>query len=205
MCPLCQSYQVSSLELPYVWRCKVCDLTFKDAEIHLSAEKEKERYLLHKNDFEDQEYRNFLKRLAGPMLKKVSLEARGLDFGCGPTKVMAQLMLENKISCESYDPYFFGDEKVLNQRYDFITCSEVVEHFNKPLISFDLLFSLLKPNGWLGIMTQSPPDNLIDWVYLRDPTHVAFYSSNTFAWLAKHYSYERTSFPLGVTIFQKSI
>ncbi len=46
---------------------------------------------------------------------------------------------------------------------------------------------LLKPGGWLGIMTKRVLDvqRFANWHYKNDPTHVSFFSVETFSWLAK--------------------
>ena len=49
--------------------------------------KEKERYLEHDNRVDDEAYRSFLSRLASPLKEKLSIGAKGLDFGCGGTYV----------------------------------------------------------------------------------------------------------------------
>jgi 2-polyprenyl-3-methyl-5-hydroxy-6-metoxy-1,4-benzoquinol methylase len=93
-----------------------------------------------------------------------------------------------------YDPYFADDPTALTQSYDFITCSETAEHFHRPAESFALLDCLLRPGGWLGLMTNLRPGNgnaadFARWHYVRDPTHVCFYSLETMAWLAAHFGW----------------
>jgi len=53
-----------------------------------------------------------------------------------------------------YDTFYSPDRNILTNHYDFITASEVVEHFHNPAVEFDLLWSILKPGGLLGIMTK---------------------------------------------------
>jgi hypothetical protein len=45
---------------------------------------------------------------------------------------------------------------------------------------------MLKPRGLLAVNTQRVPDTFENWWYHRDPTHVVFYSLNTFLWIAAH-------------------
>ena len=82
-----------------------------------------------------------------------------------------------------------ADAKALDQQYDFITASEVVEHFYSPQKEFDLLANQLKPNGLLALMTALYDDSIDfkNWYYRKDPTHVAFYSRATFNYLARKY------------------
>ncbi|MCC1498350.1 methyltransferase domain-containing protein, partial [Alcanivorax sp. 1008] len=76
-----------------------------------------------------------------------------------------------------------------NQQYDFVTCTEVVEHFHQPAREFERLTSLLTPTGVLAIMTSLLDDGVDfhTWHYRRDPTHVSFYRQTTFNWIANHY------------------
>jgi len=50
----------------------------------------------------------------------------------------------------------------------------------------DRLWSCLKPSGVLGIMTKRVIDQeaFSRWHYKDDLTHVCFYSTETFQWLA---------------------
>ena len=49
------------------------------------------------------------------------------------------------------------------------------------------LDDLLKINSWLGIMTSFYDKSIHfeDWYYRRDPSHVIFYTINTFHFLAE--------------------
>jgi hypothetical protein len=70
--------------------------------------------------------------------------------------------------------------------YDFVTATEVVEHFCNTAEEMTQLWQCLKPGGWLGIMTKrvTAPSAFGQWHYIRDPTHVSFFSDTTFRWLA---------------------
>ena len=50
-----------------------------------------------------------------------------------------------------------------------------------------LLLEMLKPAGWLGIMTRLVTDEVdfTQWYYKNDPTHVSFFSRETFRYLAE--------------------
>ena len=102
------------------------------------------------------------------------------------------MMQEAGHLCDGYDPLFANHGSALNQRYDFVTCTEVVEHFHEPRKEFDQLVRLLRPGGWLAVMTSwyPPEDQFLEWHYRRDPTHVCFYSPRTFQWLSQHYDLE---------------
>gem|GEM_PF-4629575 len=46
------------------------------------------------------------------------------------------------------------------------------------------------PGGWLIVMTRRPngdASTFARWHYIHDPTHVAFFHADTFAWLARQH------------------
>lgn len=95
-----------------------------------------------------------------------------------------------------YDPFFWPDSTVFEGKFDFITASEVMEHLYSPKMELQRLFAMLRPGGWLGVMTLFY-DARIDfagWHYRRDPTHVAFYSHRTLVWLALQLGFEKPIF-----------
>ena len=72
-----------------------------------------------------------------------------------------------------YDPLYSQEDGVLSKRYDFITASEVVEHLHHPARDLDRLWSILKPGGWLGLMTKLAlgKTDFANWHYKNDLTH----------------------------------
>lgn len=192
-------------------RCPQCDLVFVPPDFHLAPEKERARYDCHHNSLSDPGYRAFLNRLFHPMKARLRPGAHGLDFGCGRTPTLSVLFEEAGHACADYDLHYADDPDVLNRKYDFLTCSETIEHFTRPREEFELLLRLVKPGGWLGIMTQlrdeAPPFET--WYYKDDATHVGFYSRKTFQTLASgaaaggHDCGLRVEFePDGVVLFQ---
>lgn len=167
-------------------RCPRCRLSFLDPAQRPDLETERAHYRLHDNRPDDPRYRAFLSRLAEPLAERLTPGARGLDFGCGPGPTLSRMMAERGFVMRDYDPAFRPDPQALNGRYDFVACSEVVEHLHDPAATFALLDRLLRPGGWLGIMTGMVDDrrNFAAWWYVRDPTHVCFYDPDTMAWLA---------------------
>ena len=75
------------------------------------------------------------------------------------------------------------DELALNASYDFICATEVVEHLHRPGQDLERLWSLLRPGGWMGIMTKLVRDraSFDTWHYKNDPTHVCFFSEEYLA------------------------
>jgi ubiquinone/menaquinone biosynthesis C-methylase UbiE len=104
-----------------------------------------------------------------------------------------------------YDPLYAPDTAVLNRQYDFVTCSEAVEHFHHPDQDMATLVRLVKPGGWLAVMTSLLDDSIdfARWHYARDPTHVCFYREKTFQWLAAHQSLTLAVRQHNVTLMQR--
>ncbi len=179
-------------------------LVFVTADQHLSASDEKAVYDLHQNTPDDPGYRRFLSRLTVPLAKQLSEGACGLDYGCGPGPTLSVMMREQKFNMADYDPIYANLENLLADQYDFITCTEVVEHFRNPHDEFKRLFSLLKQRGRLGIMTKQVIDKqaFSRWHYKNDLTHISFFSRSTFFWLADHYQRRVEFFQNDVVILQ---
>lgn len=186
-------------------RCPVCQATIMAPESRLTAEEEKQVYELHDNDPEDPGYCRFLAKLAEPLSERLPMGAAGLDFGCGPGPALALMLREAGFEMALYDPFFHPDPTVLANRYDFVSCTEVVEHLYQPAEVFRQLDSLLKPGGWLAIMTciQTDDARFDNWHYRRDPTHVVFYREATFQWLADHYGWQLEIPRKDVVLLQK--
>lgn len=198
-CSLCLSKDTELVfedsDLRY-YQCPRCDLVFLPACSHLSKEEEIKRYDLHENHPGDQRYQSFLKTLLEPLNAKLTVGATGLDYGCGPGPTVSKILEESGFRVTNYDPYYFNNRNVLGDTYDFITCTEVVEHFRNPDHEWQQIVKLVRKGGWVGVMTEFV-DEITDfsrWHYRRDPTHICFYSKNTFLWISDHYNLE-PSFP----------
>ncbi|MBD3585825.1 class I SAM-dependent methyltransferase [Salinimonas sp. HHU 13199] len=193
-CPLCLHHEPvfyhQDKQRDY-YQCTVCSLVFVPPAHHPSQKRELSEYQLHENDNDDPGYRRFLSKAALPLLQRVTSLSRGLDFGCGPAPVLAQMLLEEGHTMSVYDPFFHPDDSVLAPSYDFITCTEAIEHFHTPYQELMLLDSLLKQGGWLCIMTKRVLDKtrFASWHYKNDPTHVSFFSDETFRYLGEKYHY----------------
>jgi hypothetical protein len=152
---------------------------------------ERARYEQHQNDPADQDYRAFLRRLVSPLVERLPPGAEGLDYGAGPGPTISVMLEELGHPTAVYDPYFAPDTGVLERTWDFITCTETAEHFFSPRAELDRLDALLRPGGWLGIMTEmrDPDRPFVSWWYVRDPTHVCFYERATMEWIANAYGW----------------
>jgi hypothetical protein len=198
-CPLCQHPDClvfSKDKQRQYWRCPLCQLIYADPLALLPADAEVKIYQQHENDPTDARYRAFLNKLAAPLQQKLaSCSLQGLDFGCGPGPTLSLMLGEMGHQMEIYDPYFANTPEVLTKSYDFISATEVIEHFYQPALEWQLWLELLKPGGWLGLMTKLTDDvaDFSQWHYKNDPTHVSFFSRHTFAYLA-----ERDGFSLEI-------
>lgn len=208
MCPLCLENHVRPFATVHgriYQRCDTCLLTFLSPDHHPSPEAEQAEYEQHQNRPDDPGYRAFLSRLTDHLLPKLPPGASGLDLGSGPGPTLSLMLAERGFPTAIYDPYFAPDQTVLQRAYDFITCTETVEHFFRPAQEFERLNRLLKPGGWLGIMTeiQTNDDRFAKWWYVRDITHVCFYKHETMVWIANQFGWRMESPRKNVVLFQK--
>ena len=207
-CPLCSSRELfafhKDLSREYL-RCEFCRLIFVPREYHLSLANEKVHYDLHENSPDDPGYRKFLGRLFEPMNDRIAAGSRGLDFGSGPGPTLSVMFEEAGHNVSIYDPFYSADETPLNRQYDFVTASEVVEHFCNPTEDLQRLWTCVRPSGLLGIMTKQALDqaSFAKWHYKNDPTHVSFFSRETFNWLAASWNAEATFIGTDVAIFSR--
>ena len=204
-CPLCQSSQTYRFHLDNsreYQRCRRCELVFVPKSFHLDATSERAYYGLHQNSPKDEGYRRFLNRMACPLSKHLETQSEGLDFGCGPGPTLSVMLEEMGHRVSLYDPFFADHPEVLERCYDFVTCTEVLEHLASPYRVLCKLRSLIRPGGYLGIMTKRTPpaEQFGSWHYIKDPTHVCFWSDATFIWLANQMGFGSPDFISGDTL-----
>ncbi|MEZ5823955.1 MAG: class I SAM-dependent methyltransferase [Geminicoccaceae bacterium] len=166
--------------------CEICAARFLDPSQRPEPEVERAHYESHRNDVGDPGYRRFLARLAEPLIERLEARSSGLDHGCGPGPALAAMLREAGHDVALYDPYFAPDRAIFSHSWDFITCSETAEHFHDPAGEFERLASMLRPGGWLAVMTcfQTDDARFAHWHYRRDPTHVVFYREQTLRHIA---------------------
>ncbi len=191
VCGATETHHFLCVDGKHYRRCNRCMATILNPAEWLSPEMEYALYLKHENSPTDSGYINFLSRLVTPLLKKLNPSRTGLDYGCGPAPVLAQLLTEAGHNVSIFDPFFFPDHGLLDQRYDFITCTETIEHFHKPAREFKRLERMLRPGGWLAVMTcfQTDDSRFSSWHYRRDPTHVVFYREYTLHHIARNFGW----------------
>jgi hypothetical protein len=188
------------------WRCPACALIFRDPARRPTRAAEHAHYRLHDNRPEDPGYRNFLRPLFDALRPRLPAGAEGLDFGCGPGSALAAMLEEAGHPMRRWDPLFAPDPAPLQQRYAFVTASEVIEHLHAPLTTLQRLDALLAGGGLLGVLTGWPPSHWRDfagWHYRRDPTHVAFYGPETLRWIARRLGWSVELPTRNVAIFAK--
>lgn len=168
-------------------RCCRCALVFVPPHSYLDRSAERAEYDLHCNEVDDPGYRAFLSRLAVPLLARLAPGASGLDFGCGPGPALAAMLREAGHQVSLYDIFYQADARVFDTTYDFVCATEVVEHLHQPGTELARLWSLLEPAGVLAIMTKLVRDReaFAAWHYKNDPTHVCFFSEQTWHWWAQ--------------------
>jgi SAM-dependent methyltransferase len=192
-CPLCRCNDGQPLEGPdnrAYFACQDCGLVYCDPNSYPDNDEERERYLMHRNSPEDAGYLAFLQRAIRAAACVKNVEGDILDFGCGHTPVLPDLLREyQNVNIALFDPFFFPDRAVLSSKYDMVFCIEVVEHFHDPRHSWQVLTDLLKPGGLLTMMTHFLTDlgGFSYWYYARDRTHVCFYQLSTMEWIANKF------------------
>jgi SAM-dependent methyltransferase len=153
-------------------------------------EEEIERYELHDSDTEDAGYRKFVAPITKGILRDFTSQHKGLDFGAGTSAIISAVLRENGYDIQNYDPYFHNNPKLLNEKYDYISSCEVIEHFYKPAKEFKRLREMLREGGKLYLMTDIYDGrDFGSWYYKNDPTHVFFYTKETFAWICENYGF----------------
>ena len=207
-CPLCSSEDCDlffkDTQREYL-RCSYYELVFVPKQYWLNSRDEKVIYDLHQNSPHDEGYRNFLSRLTTPLLQELSPEQKGLDFGCGPGPTLSNILEEHGHRVELYDPFYYDDSSIFTKSYDFICATEVVEHLKNPQVTFSTLFDMLKEHGWLGIMTKmvTTKEAFKNWHYIRDMTHICFYNTSSFEYIANRFRSKVTFSGNDVILFQK--
>ena len=192
-CCICQSYELlmykhPKFDIEFI-ECLRCKTIYKSKKMKISEEKEKEIYNLHENHKDNLGYVQFLSNFILDAVMPFKKQGEVLDFGSGPNPVLKYILDHHYgFKTHIYDYYYHKDEKVFNHKYDVITSTEVFEHLWDPIKELKRLLNCLKPDGILAIMTLFRPktkEEVFNWFYIRDPSHVIFYSEESFKYLAK--------------------
>ena len=209
-CPLCDQPHSD-----FYWQdkrreyrqCPRCKLVFVPQKYWLSEHEEKQRYDLHRNLDSDMGYQRFLARIIEPLCKQLQpKQKKGLEFGSGSGPVLFAMLKQQGFEMEHYDKFYQADKRVLQQQYDFITATEVFEHLQNPAQTIKMLWSLLKEQGILAIMTKQVIDRqaFSRWHYKNDETHIVFFSRNSFDFLAQKLNAEVYYYQNDIVLLRKN-
>ena len=207
-CSLCQSDKTSHFhkeESRQFLICLNCEYVFVPKIYQLSEDEEKLRYDTHNNDPKDIRYRQFLSQLSEPLLKKISDNSFGLDFGSGPGPTLSLMLEDYGHKVALFDKFYAKDTSVFNRKYDFITATEVIEHLSNPMTEINRLIKCLNDGGYLAVMTQilTSKINFSNWYYKNDPSHIGFFSKKTLKYLASNFDLEVEFISERVIFFRK--
>ena len=209
-CPLCRSecrpFSDQKLQVGY-GRCDLCQLIFKSPEHHPAFSEQKKRYDLHQNSEESDGYRAYFRRFLDFVTPRTGSIENALDFGCGATTLLANMLREEGVGCDAYDPLYRPDQSYMNKTYDLIVSVEVFEHLRDPGETFGDLLARLNKGGYLAIQTQfhsNDSEIFLDWYYRLDPTHIMFFRPETFRYLCeKHGCKYRADNGKNILLIQK--
>ena len=205
-CPLCKSTSTLFCEKPkhLFYKCNTCEGIFRPKHTFLTAKEEKEHYEKHNNDVFDERYQAFVSPIVDAILQDFSTEAKGLDFGSGTGPVIAKMLTDKGFQVQNYDLFFANEVSLLKEKYNYVSCCEVMEHFYQPYKEFELLKSLLLPKGKLYCKTavynhQKPFEN---WYYKDDFTHVFIYQPKTLEWIKEEFHFSNLIIKEKLLVFE---
>lgn len=168
-------------------KCLKCGIIQVEHSFLPDREREKDRYLKHHNGTDNSNYlayqNSIMEKVVLPLVERGSSI---LDIGCGPSPLLAKLLGERGFHVSVYDPFFFPDETVFERKYEAVTSIEVIEHLHHPESFFDLLDSLLTPDGVSIFQTaiwRGEEDHFRRWWYRQDRTHVTFYTPESITFI----------------------
>lgn len=170
--------------------CSTCGFISKDSDYHVSMEEEFKVYETHENSIEDERYVAFFEKfLNAAVFPFVNGGKEAFDFGSGPSPVLAELMERDYgYDYTIYDKFYAPEKRYTGKKFDLITSTEVMEHIANPYPVFEELSDLLKEDSIFSVMTLFPPkdnENFFSWRYMRDETHLSFYTPKVMEILAE--------------------
>jgi len=205
-CPLCNSTATLLCHKPkhLFYKCNTCEGIFRPKHTFLTAEEEKKHYEKHNNDIYDERYQAFVSPIVEAVLQDFSMEAKGLDFGSGTGPVIAKMLTDKGFQVQNYDLFFANELSLLKEKYNYVSCCEVMEHFHHPYQEFELLKNLLLPKGKLYCKTevyknQTPFQN---WYYKDDFTHVFIYQPKTLEWIKNEFHFSNLIIKEKLIVFE---
>lgn len=175
----------------FYYYCENCEFISKDENSNITEEEELKIYNLHNNSIEDAHYveyfHNFLNEA---VVRYCGANKYGLDFGSGPSPVLASILKRDfGFAMDTYDKFYAPEKTYEGKKYSLVISTEVVEHFKNPLEYFKLFKELTAEGGIISIMTLFHPRNdaeFLEWFYIRDKSHVSFYTPKTMKYIGKY-------------------
>ncbi len=174
---LVESFEDTQLKKIF-FHCPFCELIFLDKKFHISITNEKNQYDQHNNSLENEGYVKMFEDFLNYTLENLHVKSV-LDFGSGPTPVLAELLKRRGLHVEHFDKFYQPKKVYENKKYDLITSTEVFEHLDEPKQILKMLSKHLNPNGVISLMTlfhTNKQADFLKWWYRRDPTHIAFFT-----------------------------
>ncbi|PKM90539.1 MAG: class I SAM-dependent methyltransferase [Firmicutes bacterium HGW-Firmicutes-10] len=192
LCKVCftATRQINHPKFGVYHSCDHCGFISKDKDDHISTQAQQDIYDYHHNSIDDPVYveyfNNFLDKAVFP---NISDGKYALDFGSGPSPVLATMLQDTYgYQVDIYDLFYSPVRSYLTETYDLITLTEVLEHLEDPIHYFELFVKHLNENGILAVMTHFHTNNdveFLNWHYIRDRSHISFFTDRTFEILAK--------------------
>lgn len=188
LCPLCGAHS----ELFYTHRkksffqCSRCDGIFLDPAMRLSETEEKTAICITKTTPTTRVIAPTLLRLRTSSSEITCLRLHASILAADQIQLWRKCFRNMDLN-RFYMIRFFPEAHLLQQTYDVIACSEVMEHFYNPLNEFVLLRRMLNPGGKLCCMTRLvlPETDFAGWFYKNDATHVFFYAPATLDYICR--------------------
>jgi len=192
-CPLCNSPSTVFYQQKHRinHQCNNCYGIFVDEKLRPNSETERLRYQKHNNNIEDERYQKFVSPITSAIMRDFTQNHKGLDFGAGTGPVISKILKDNNFQIQLYDPFFHNHPNLLKDKYNYIACCEVIEHFHDPKMEFSLLKDLLLQNGKLYCMTNIYNEGIDfhNWDYISDKTHVFFYHKKTIHYIKEEFRF----------------
>lgn len=173
------------------YKCNNCSSVMLDPKDYISKAAEGARYNTHNNDVFDPRYQRFVSPIVNSVIDRYDNTAIGLDFGAGPGPVITKMLNDKGYTLNLYDPFFHKLPENLQLKYDYIVCSEVMEHFHHPYDEFMKLDMMLNDNGSIFCLTDMYHDEIdfSKWYYKNDETHVFFYHMDALIWIKDKFGF----------------
>jgi SAM-dependent methyltransferase len=185
----------------YYRRCGQCGFAFTDAFDGWTPEEFERRiynrdYLLVDPDYVEMRPAANA-RMVAESFPDAKTSIRILDYG-GGSGLLAERLRETGFSAATYDPFSTFDE-VPEERFDLITCFEVMEHVPQPRETVAAMASLLKEGGVILFSTLVQPAEFeqlgLSWWYAAPRNgHVSLYTTAALARLFKAHGMKVGSF-----------